>query len=149
MQFAIISDPSSVLRRLVESSDPDDLQARVQVALDELATLGGILAAVNLSGAGDGHKWVVELVAAFSSDLTSLEGTTPLPTGIESSLDPAVLAAVCYKAADVRELAVQRDRAIAQAAPLGVQSITLETLTGAAQGLQHMGLLLLQPASPQ
>lgn len=142
MQFAfIIGTPGALLqRRLVESSDPDDLAARVQLALNELGdVLGLFLAAVNLSGAGDGDKWVIELVAAPSANLRTLDGTTPPGATVLNQINPGNLTAVCYKAADVTELAVQRDRALGTTV---IESLTLETLTGAAQGLQHMGLIL-------
>lgn len=127
--FAVASLDTLITRVFVQSADPVDLQNRVNAAL---ATLNAdpnalLVIAMNLAGAGDGHTFVVEILA-----------TTPVNVASGTPFDPAAATVRCYMAADAFELAVQRGRVL----PL-TTAIADEQLAGAAQGTRFMGMIVL------
>lgn len=135
-RYAQIDNFAVVAVRFVESSDPDDLEARVNAAIASLATevgVNGNLVACNLAGSGDGFNFTVELIAVPTAEST--------PVGPPVPIEPTSLVARCYMAADDVELPVQRTRALTSiTAP-----IYDEMIAGAAQGLRVMGLVLGLP----
>lgn len=133
--YANITPTAAARADFAQSSDPADLQARVNAVFTVLAGIANQrVAIINLGGAGDGHTFVVEILSA------------PVANLVGSGLDPAVLSAFCYMAADAFELAVQRARESASI-PLG-RDLGDEQFAGAAQGTRFMGLMITAPTPP-
>lgn len=125
--FAIVSNDSLAIHSYVQSAEPRDLARRITAAFVALNALPGnvLITSVNLAGAGDGHTFVVEIVAAEAVNVIGV------------GLDPGAIEAFCYMAADAFELALARSRVLDTTDPIGDEQIA-----GAAQGTRFMGLVL-------
>jgi hypothetical protein len=97
MNFGTITDPAAATALFIQSADAEDLQAKVNAAID--ATTGAI-ASISLAGAGDGHTFVVLIESAPSVDV---EGGLPASS--------AVTPVIFYEAGSGEELAVAKTAA--------------------------------------
>lgn len=113
--------------RSVESSNPDDLQARGQAVIAELSALGGLVVG-NLAGAGDGSAFMLTII-----------GSPDAPVA------PIGLALTVYSAGSSAELQLAKQRALASLGPTAVLLGCAED--GAGRGRVWMGALVYYPAS--
>lgn len=122
--------------RVVESARPEDLEARIEAVLAEVAaeTPDMLFVFGDLNGAGDGHTFEYQMEFVDPNQVDSAIG-----------LDPSLVRVSAYLAADARELvsaraAAQRRMQEEFEAP----SLTLvqTALAGASQGTPYMGALL-------
>jgi hypothetical protein len=115
-----ISGPTSLITRVVESADPDDLQARVLAALAGLPG-GYTVTMISLTGSGDGQMFTVAIEAGADADVTG--GFTALPS------------VVCFLATEAESLALE---AVALVPTSGV--VADIQVAGAATGNRLMGM---------
>lgn len=116
-----ISSADSVITRVVENADPQELATLVNAAI---AALPGTytVTVLSLAGAGDGHTFTVTIEAGLTAELS--EGGFSSP--------PAVS---CYLAANAEELA--RVQAIPAAGTLADVQVA-----GSSKGQRFMGMLV-------
>jgi len=138
-RYGTIPAPGSAL--FVESAEPTDLETRVNAALQILAVAMPVLASVQLSGAGDGHSFVVELVGTQTMNAITLTVGT-------YAFNPSGVFAICYMAADRDQLREQRARAVAASGISSTDTVIDEIVAGASKGLRHMGLILYVKGTP-
>ena len=147
-RYATVIDTGNSRIDFVQSADPVDLARRVNALLIEMATLAGArIAAINLSGAGDGHSFVAEILSvAAANDLEDV--AVNVNPNAPSAVPNSEIVAICYMASDagVTGLVHQRSRAVAAAlaaAPtFSFAKIIDEQNAGASKGLRYMGLIL-------
>jgi len=104
----------------VQSSDPEDLQERVNAAIGALVERSVI--GLDLAGAGDGYTFVVLIQHAAS---------------IASGSPPTSLTVRCYLAGEAEALMVARAATSVPTAPL---KLVDEQCEGAAKGTRFMGM---------
>lgn len=114
-----ISGPTSLITRVVESAEPDDLQARVLAALAALPG-GYTVTVISLTGSGDGQMFTVTIEAGANADVSG---------GITSPL------VRCFLATEAETLALE-------AAALAPTSGTVADIqiAGAATGNRLLGM---------
>jgi len=128
--FATVNSDANALVQYVQSADASDLQARVNAVFLALSLIPTArVTAVTLSGAGDGHTFIVEIVAAAQINIVGGAG-----------IPPGTLVAHCYAAADAPQLVVQRIALGVTGQPLGD-----EQMAGSSKGTRFMGLYLTGP----
>ncbi len=115
-----ISGPTSLITRVVESADPEDLQARVLAALAALPG-GYTVTVISLTGSGDDQMFTVAIEAGADADVTG--GFTALPS------------VVCFLASEADTLALE---AAALRPTSGV--VADIQIAGAATGNRLMGM---------
>ena len=118
----LIAGPSSVLKRVVQASEPELLAAQVNA---EIAALPGTYTVIvlGLAGAGDGHTFTVTIEAALKTDVTD-GGFSDVPT------------VLCYLASDASELARS------QPTPSSGTIADVQT-AGGSKGQRFMGMVVL------
>jgi hypothetical protein len=128
--FGIVTNIASLQTVFVESAQADDLEGRVNIALDAIfdASPARAVTAISLAGAGDGHTFTVAIDSAAISDVT---GGLALPGGASVS---------CYLASESEALTIARAMLKAR---LAADSIVVdEQLAGGAKGTRFMGLVV-------
>jgi hypothetical protein len=121
-----ISSPTSLVTRIVQSSDPADLEAKVNAAILEIAALAGSyqITAITLAGAGDGHTFTVTVEAGAATDIVDGSFITP----------PSV---VCYSASEAEALAIAHQASLPTSGTLSDSQVA-----GSSKGTRFMGMLV-------
>ncbi len=115
-----VTSPSSVLTRIVESSEPADLQARVNAAIAALPG-GSVVTALTLAGAGDGALFTVTIEAGAAADVTGGFASPPSVT--------------CFLGANAESMLVAHG-VVSNGAFADAQ------VAGASKGTRFMGMLV-------
>jgi hypothetical protein len=144
-RYATVIDTSLSRADFFQSANADDLEARVNARLAGFSLVPTVrLAALNLSGAGDGHSFVVEILSVL--DPGALEDVAVIVNPNTPSATPgSILRVICYVASDVPNLNQQRATQINQfLASTGTlfDKILDEQMAGGAKGLPFMGMIL-------
>lgn len=136
-QFARVVDQTSLSVSFIESSDPEDLQNRINalIAAVDVTTTG--IAAITLAGAGDGKSFcaifeTAPVEALVGNYLTGTSGGVPTAS------------VRCYLAGSADELPAARARAGAPAPISGPQTLNWaiadEQVAGGSKGTPFMGM---------
>lgn len=145
------ANPGNLNTRIVQSSDADDLTAKVNAQLTALAAIGTapVLVTMTLAGAGDGELFMVTIQTAPDADTNEVGPEVPvIVTG--GSLVNRV---VCYEGAGPGRtvgptaaldniMLLERARAITRAGFSGVATLEDEQSAGSANGDKFMGMIL-------
>jgi hypothetical protein len=115
-----VTVPASVITRIVESSDPADLQARVNAAIAALPG-GSVVTALTLAGAGDGALFTVTIEAGAAADVTGGFASPP--------------SVVCFLGSNAESMLIAHG-IVGNGAFADVQ------VAGASKGTRFMGMLV-------
>jgi hypothetical protein len=134
--FGIVTNIASLETVFIESAQADDLEDRVNIALDAIfaASPARVVTAIALAGAGDGHTFTVAIDSALVSDAT---GGLALPGGAAVS---------CYLASENEALTIAR--AVLKAGLAADSIVVDEQLAGGAKGTRFMGLVVGAASQP-
>lgn len=118
--------PANLTPYVFQSSNPEDLQAQLQDLIDQMigGGISGGLYEINITGAGDGHSFVVSVFVDSAGG---------------SPVDPTVVQV--YMAASAPELALAQTQALAALTEADVD-VLAHGLAGASQGRRWCGLFL-------
>jgi hypothetical protein len=117
-----IATPSSIISRVVQSAEPDDLAAKTNAAIAALPA-GYTVVGITLAGAGDGSTFTVTVEAGANANVSGGFSAPPSVT--------------CFLASDAEALLIAR----LQASPSsGVFADT--QVAGASKGTRFMGLVV-------
>lgn len=137
--FPTVTAGGVIKHAFVESAEPSDLENKVNAALAALAAENFTLAPmITLSGGGDGHVFVVNIVGAKVGANVVIQGQLIPSTG------PFGCRAFCYFASDSEALVPACDQAMARLIASTLPFIDSQ-IAGASQGTRFMGMLLGNP----
>jgi hypothetical protein len=118
-----ISDPTSLVTRVVQSAEPGDLQDRANAAIASLPA-GYVVVGLTLAGAGDGHTFTVTIEAGLAQEVTGGFAEPPIVT--------------CFLASEAEAMLLARQ----PAGPV-IGGIFADTqVAGASKGTRFMGLVV-------
>jgi len=123
-----ITGPTSLITRVVESADPDDLQARVLAALAALP-VGYVVIDVTLAGSGFGQLFTVTIAAGATADVT---GGFAAPPDVN-----------CFLASDADALAIASGVALPTTGTVSDLQVA-----GASNGNRFMGMYVNGELAP-
>jgi hypothetical protein len=134
MNYGIITDPSNVVAAAIQSSDPTDLQNRINTYLASLDPQTTLLASITLAGGGDGHTFVALIETGPSADING-----GLAVGATAGVQPTQVR--CYLGSTGEDLAIAKAAAGFPAPVLGLGFLGLdEQVAGASKGTRFMGM---------
>jgi hypothetical protein len=117
-----VTGPASLLTRIVQSAEPNDLASRVNAAIAALPG-GYVVVGITLAGGGDGHTFTVTMEAGAAADVTG--GFTAPP------------AVACFLASEAEAMQIARAAAGPTSGPFADTQVA-----GSSKGTRFMGLVV-------